>query len=278
MLTRPVRGPAVGDLGLALPPGTMPGRRGGRPLKRWRWVGVFTPEIELCVAEAYVGPAPRRWWAVALPGGELHERTTVGRGGVVVGETRVEVSARGARIELSLDESPAIEVVSPTRRGDYAWTAKRACVGVHGRVVIGDRERRIDGPFGFVDHSAGYHDRHTRWRWSAGIGVAADGRRVAWNLVDGIHDDPRASERTLWVDGEAQEIGAVDFAPGLQGIAFTGGDALDFSAWSVREERTNVVVVRSRYRQPFGSFSGRLPGGIVLANGFGVMEEHDVRW
>ena len=58
------------------------------------------------------------------------------------------------------------------------------------------RERRrarrfeLDGDDGFVDESAGYHARHTAWRWSAGIGRTDDGRRVAWNLVDGVHDAP----------------------------------------------------------------------------------------
>ena len=37
-------------------------------------------------------------------------------------------------------------------------------------------------------------------------------------------------------------------------------------------------VARNRYRQPFGEFSGRLPGGLRLAEGYGVMEEHDVLW
>jgi hypothetical protein len=38
--------------------------------------------------------------------------------------------------------------------------------------------------------------------------------------------------------------------------------------------------VRSRYRQPFGRFSGALPGPepIALAQGFGVMEDHEVWW
>jgi len=39
-----------------------------------------------------------------------------------------------------------------------------------------------------------------------------------------------------------------------------------------------MLVMRSRYRQPFGTFRGTLPGGIELAQGYGVMEEHDVRW
>jgi hypothetical protein len=38
------------------------------------------------------------------------------------------------------------------------------------------------------------------------------------------------------------------------------------------------LLVRSSYRQPFGSFSGSLPGGVELAAGLGVLEEHDVYW
>jgi hypothetical protein len=37
-------------------------------------------------------------------------------------------------------------------------------------------------------------------------------------------------------------------------------------------------VFRSRYRQHFGTFSGVLPDGIELAEGYGVMERHEVRW
>jgi hypothetical protein len=41
---------------------------------------------------------------------------------------------------------------------------------------------------------------------------------------------------------------------------------------------TNALVMRSRYSQPFGEFSGALPGSIQLAEGYGVMETHDVHW
>ena len=45
-----------------------------------------------------------------------------------------------------------------------------------------------------------------------------------------------------------------------------------------RARRDNLLVVRSVYRQPFGVFSGELPGDVVLAEGFGVMEAHDAWW
>jgi hypothetical protein len=145
-------------------------------------------------------------------------------------------------------------------------------VRVRGRVSVGGRTFEVDGEDGFVDESAGYHARHTAWRWSAGVGRAADGRRVAWNLVDGVHDGT-ASERTVWIDGEPREVPAQEFAPDLSRV---GG--LEFREWSARESRVNLVVMRNRYRQPFGEFSGELPCGLRLAEGYGVMEEHDVVW
>ena len=36
--------------------------------------------------------------------------------------------------------------------------------------------------------------------------------------------------------------------------------------------------MRSYYRQPFGTFEGELSGGLTLAEGYGVMEEHEVWW
>jgi hypothetical protein len=138
---------------------------------------------------------------------------------------------------------------------------------------MGGREFELDGDDGFMDESAGYHARHTAWRWSAGIGRAADGRAVAWNLVDGVHDAARSSERTLWIDGAPRELPPQEFAHDLSRVG-----ELDFREWSARESNRNLVVLRNRYRQPFGEFSGTLPGGLALAEGHGVMEEHDVLW
>jgi hypothetical protein len=274
----PLRGPKVRELGLTLPPDRLPAWRGGRPLKRWRYVGVYTPELMLCVGDAKIGPVPQRWWAIALPSGELRERTTFGSGGIEFDGSSVRVAAKGAQIDLRLEESAGMEIVSPVNeRGAYIWTRKQACVPVSGSVEIDGTRHAIDGRVGFIDDSAGYHMRHTTWKWSAGVGMAADGRRVGWNLVTGIHDDPAMSERTLWVDGEPQHVGPVLFATDLLAIAGDGAD-LRFSEWSRREHSTNALIMSSSYSQPFGAFSGTLPGGIELAEGYGVIEDHDVRW
>jgi len=265
MLDLPVRGPGVADLALRLPPRRMAPLSRGRPLKRWRYVGVYRPDVMLCAGDARVGGIRQRWWAVALPDGTLLE----GRRGVRLRAGRVEA---GGIVELELDEGDGVEVVSQHGRA-WVWTRKQAGVTVRGRVRAGGRTFELDGDDGFVDDSAGYHARRTAWRWSAGIGRAEDGRRVAWNLVDGVHDAAAASERTLWLDGEPHEVPPQGFAADLSRV----GD-MDFREWSSRDSNVNLGIMRNRYRQPFGEFSGRLPGGLALAEGYGVMEEHDVVW
>lgn len=256
----------------------MPARFGARPLKAWRYVGVFGTELMACLASVRIGRARQSFWAVwDRNAGRLHERTTLGGGGVARGPGTVAVNAPGVRVELVLSEQAGVECVC--RNGDaYAWTRKQGGIAVNGTVNLPGRPPIAVHATAVIDDTAGYHERHTCWRWSAGVGHASDGRAVAWNLVDGINDPPRDSERTVWVDGEPSEPGPVAFDDRLAGI---GG--LRFRAEATRERTERLLLVSSRYRQPFGTFSGTLPGvggsnAIALADGLGVMEEHDVRW
>lgn len=267
----PARGPSVRSLGLPLPPARMPRSQSHRPLKHWRYVGAFGPDLQLCAGVARIGPVPVRWWAIAQPGRPLIE----GRRGLRLEPGSLRLQSRDVEIELRLEEREPVETA--TGYGDtFAWTAKQADIPARGHALIGGQRHEIDTR-AVIDDSAGYHPRHTEWRWSAGVGRLEDGRSVGWNLVEGIHDSPEQSERSLWIDGAASELGPVGF-DGLAGIAFASGERLGFEAWAERKSRTNALLMRSYYRQPFGSFSGSLPGAGRLAAGYGVMEEHDVYW
>ena len=78
---------------LLLPPAAMPARDRLRPLKSWRYVGVFGPELLLCLASVRIGPARQSFWAVWDRGaGRLHEHTVIGRSAVTLSPGR----ARGS--------------------------------------------------------------------------------------------------------------------------------------------------------------------------------------
>lgn len=264
-----------------LPPARMPAWRGMRPLKRWRYVGVYGPDLMLCVGLARVGPGRQSFWAVwDRAARRLHERTRLTGGGVRLGldrPGRVLVVDEQVEIDLTLEEVDGVETVCPNG-GAYAWTRKQGGVRAHGVVRVGRGERPVDA-LAVIDDSAGYHARRTAWSWSAGVGRTEDGRPAAWNLVEGINDPPRDSERTVWLDGVPHEVSPVArFAGDLSAVVTDDGVDLRFAEESVRERRENLLIVRSEYRQPFGTFTGALGDGVALAEGYGVMERHSARW
>ena len=250
----------------------MPRFQGLRPLKRWRYVGVFGPDLQLCVGDARIGPAAVRWWAIAEPGRPLRE----GRRGIELVPGGVRVREGGIEIAIDLEERAPVETATAYGR-TFAWTAKQADVPARGSVRIDGRAIEVDAR-AVVDVSAGYHPRHTVWKWSAGVGNLHDGRSFGWNLVTGIHDSPDASERTIWLDGEPVEVEPVVFHDDLESIRFEDGHELRFRKWAERADRTNLLLMRSYYRQPFGTFEGAISGGLTVAEGYGVMEDHEVWW
>jgi hypothetical protein len=210
----------------------------------------------LCAAVVRIGPARQSFWAV-WDGECLQERTSLWRHEVKLSLGRLEIPGV---VSLRLEEEAGVECVCAA--GDsYGWTRKQGGIRAHGKVGGRELDARA-----IVDDTAAYYPRHTRWRWSAGVGADTQGRGVAWNLVEGVNDPPTGSERTVWVDGQPREVDMQAF------------DGLRFHAEATRERHDNLLLVRSRYRQPFGTFSGRLPGGIELAEGYGVTEEHDAWW
>jgi hypothetical protein len=247
--------------------------RGTRPLKRWRYVGVFCDEVMLCVGDARVGPLRQRFWAVAEPGRPIASRTTLGPGGVQIDGSHVTVDTRDTRIDIALEEDGG----RVTEHADGVRTRKQAGITARGEVRVDSRMYSLSCG-AVVDDTAGYHRRHTRWMWSAGVGTASDGRSVGWNLVSGVNDEDQGSERAIWVDREPFEPGPVRFSDDLARIEFSEGGALEFSEWAAREDNTNMLLLRSRYRQPFGTFTGSFPGGVQLVRGYGVVEVHDVHW
>ncbi len=300
----PWRGPGPDRPELPLPPGKVPIRRNGSWRKRWRYLGAFSDELLVCAARVQVGPVGQTFWAIwERADGVLHERTRTIAPGLARGEVwtqghegsdegrinwapesggtlvRIEAAAKpeGERVRgfLHAGEGAWVEAICPSGEEDnYVWTRKRM-VPVRCDVRIGDRRIRTEAR-GIEDESCGYHPHHTVWDWSAGVGESRDGRAVGWNLVAGLNDPEQGSERAIWVDGVATAEPPPASFDGLDAID-VGGARLEFSAETERRSEQGRPFAYS-YRQPFGTFTGSLPGGLELATGLGVMEHHEADW
>lgn len=260
--------------------------RGGRPLKRWRYVGVFSEELMACAALVQVGPARQSFWALyRREADELYERTrmlprrqelqlqpgTDGEPG------RLRLSDRGLTLELALEEDSGVQALCANGR-QHVWTRKQAGIVAHGQLTVAGGSPRAIRARAVIDDTAGYHTRRTEWYWSAGVGASPDGLPLAWNLVSGVNDPPTGSERALWIDGQPHEVEAVEFSTDLRRIRARDGGELHFHAEAERSRRENLLIVKSDYRAPFGAFSGMLPGGVALGHGLGVVEHHRALW
>jgi Protein of unknown function (DUF2804) len=267
---------------------------GGRPLKRWRYVGVFSEELMACAAIVQVGLARQSFWALYLRGAdELRERTRLlprssnlrlQEGAAGDDEQReapragsLRICDAGVQLDLSFAEDDGFAARCPHGRQDV-WTRKQAGIAASGTLALDGAAPRPVRARAVIDDTAGYHARFTEWWWTAGVGQSADGRALAWNLVSGVNDPPSGSERAVWIDGEPREAPAVRFTEDLKRIACVDGSTLRFHSEVERSHNANMIIVKSDYRAPFGAFSGSLPGGVALAHGLGVVEHHRALW
>jgi Protein of unknown function (DUF2804) len=246
--------------------------------KRWLYVGVYGPDVMVCAARVAIGPAGQAFWGVwDRRAGALREHTRFARAGRIAVDTGgVAVDDGDVAIDLRLEPAGAPWAVRCPAGAAWTWTRKTP-VRARGTVRIAGVARPVDAA-GLIHESDGFHPRHTAWRWSAGVGRAEDGRAVAWNLVAGLNDPAAGSERAVWADGVPAEAPPADFADDLSAVSFPGGETLTFAEEARRARRDELGIVASDYEQPFGTFSGELPGGVRLAEGFGVMERHVARW
>src|ERR1700754_414846 len=162
----------------------MPLRRDGQTRKRWRYVGLFAPELMLCAARAEVGPLGQAFWIVWDREGRRHDARTTLRPGsreVRIDGPTLEIDSPNLRASLRLGEVAPIETICPSPGGSgWGWTRKRAGVPIAGTGEVPGRRWRVEGR-GVDDESAGYHQRHTSWRWSAGGRRAAGGGGGRWD-------------------------------------------------------------------------------------------------
>lgn len=179
--------------------------------------------------------------------------------------------------DFTLDEStapPGIVAAAELGGGLCNATEKRALCRVRGTIDVEGKRFDLSGGVGGWDYTNGLLPRHTKWRWAYGLG-----RDLAFNLVEGFVGE---AECALFTPEDVSPLAEPHFTfnrdrPTDPWTLKGEGIDLRFEVGAVHAQTTNLVVVRSRFLQPVGTFYGTI-GGRNVDGMPGVVEDQDVVW
>lgn len=132
------------------------------------------------------------------------------------------------------------------------------------------------------DWSGGYMRRETFWSWACLSGEIS-GKRVGLNLSCGVNETS-FTENCYWINGELIKVDTVRFQfdrdnPSGDWLitSFDGQIDLKFTPEGYYQEKQNLILVASNFKQYFGLFSGRI-GGLNIKNQYGFVEDQYAKW
>lgn len=178
------------------------------------------------------------------------------------------------RIEALCDETAAafapMSLCTRIGRNGWVYAHKVAAVPARGHIeVAGQRYDlgRLDA-FGHHDFSAGYMRRETFWNWACFSGRCSAGMPVGLNVSCGVNETSY-SENCWWRDGELEPLGLCQFdydwdAPATRPWHVTNADGrldLTFTPAGAHQERLNLGLIASDFKQVFGRFTGSIRDG-----------------
>lgn len=176
-----------------------------------------------------------------------------------------------------------ISAFVPVDDGGVSATEKYLAPATLDVSIAGARRNPVAASFG-VDHSRGLLARHTAWRWGFGVGRAASGEMIGFNVVSGFVGE---AECAAFAWGDVVPLAEADFtvsgpfatAP-AQVKTRCGSLDVHFSPCAAMSEQVSLGLVRSELVQSVGTFRGRLAVDGVSRDLdlVGMIEHHDAVW
>lgn len=211
---------------------------------------------------------------------------------VNAGPRRIFVDSPGLKINVEVPDSE--KTFSPlsicVRNGlhGFNYTHKAAGLPAKGWLEVdGQRIDLAEDALAVLDWTAGCAARQTHWNWASAAGRLGNSKVLGLNLVMGVNDSGH-TENVLWLDGVPTKVDVVHFDYNHKNVMapwrITSNDGkvdLHFAPEGERKENKNFLIVASKFRQPFGVFSGKVKIGgrnMKVDSLYGFVEEHFVRW
>lgn len=190
---------------------------------------------------------------------------------------------------LAAGAAPALTVIAPVDGGIVNVTQKWAGLLGFGRLRTAGKSFNLDGAVGGLDSTFGLLARRTSWRWAFACGRLDDGTPVGINLVEGFNESREdVNENAVWLGRELIPVGRARFSWNRSDVldrwsvtTTDGALDLEFRPIAAHREHRDLKLVRSRFAQPVGRWSGvlRHGGREYRLDGLpGVAEDQDVLW
>ena len=183
-----------------------------------------------------------------------------------------------------IENGKGCSTIAPAGDRPFHYTYKNLLLPTQVEAKADGQEIRFDGNIGGIDFSKGYPPRHTFWNWVSMNAVTESGIEFGVNLVGDFNN---SIENALWVKGEVSQLSQATFSYGKPAeksnwhvATLDGVLNMEFKPLGMRGEDINAFFMLSRFKQPFGVFTGtvRLDGQNNKFTGYGVVEEHFAKW
>lgn len=198
----------------------------------------------------------------------------------------VQAPGLQAELQLDFDQQQPLALAAPTGYNGWTYTEKNNALRVSGSLLLDGQALDLSRARGGIDFSAGFMRRETSWRWSS-INALLDGVPFGLNLAAGVNETGLC-ENALWFDGNIQHLSPARFefdrgqATPWRIRTLCGEVDLTFAADFCRQEKLQLGVLASNFRQYAGFYSGtlRLRDGRVLQlqQCLGLAEDHYAKW
>ncbi len=207
-------------------------------------------------------------------------------------DNKVSADGKNIHIVATLGSEHKEPLRVCTRAGYRGWvfTEKTSPLSINGTLKYDDKSIDLSSPeyMALIDWSAGYMRRNTCWNWAAIASMLPDGRSIGLNLASGVNETG-FTENAFWINGKMIKIDTINFRfdPDnlMQNWEITSFDKklnLVFTPENFREERTNAIVIGSRFTQLMGSFEGCVitdeGESILIKDVPGWTEDHYAKW
>lgn len=188
-------------------------------------------------------------------------------------------------IEVENTANGASIVAPSSEKRPFNFTYKNVCIPTKVQINNGGvNTYATSGKYASIDFTKGFPPRETIWNWLSFIGKTETGKIIGLNLVDHFNNN---LENILWVDGNKTLLSEAKFSLQMpydktDWLISTNDGILycHLTPKGARRENLNVLVMKSKFIQPFGTLDGTL-----LINGkkekfiaYGVAEDHHAVW